>query len=639
MTTENKPKTLNQSAVKQAEVQRIIKIVSEDKQRRDQETTFFRNENLETYTEVAIGQFIGHNAKPEWKKDYQYNVFDPITRDKVMAILSKTGGMYEAQFFNTNKKLQSISDTIATVLNALYKDSTYRLNEKEKNKLTMLAALISPKAIWYEGWKNKKRIIRDIVERDPITAKITKTSEKKVVHYNGPYGFLLQVEDVIPGSLKERDLQEQPRMTILPKMQMETFRRQYPSAQYPDAALVQPFGRLFEDGLTEFTVRNDLKENEVEVITFFEKWEDRMSIIANGILITEVNSPMPFAHKDYPLVWGGFEELSPFFIYDMPLTMKLLDMQDVTNEVLNLTLDMVWRALNEVILVKDGDGINDDVIYGGGMVSVDNPSNFQKLDFGSSFGFQSASAVMERARRSIESSSLDAPSSGQSGSRQITAREAVIAREAALEITTLFLTNMENMEREKARLRVLNQLDRYKKPVEWEEVIGDDNTKKFIPVYKELSVRNARLDAGKRGTVNVVVTETPRSKEDLDQLNVLNDKELSQTIDISPELIRQIQFDVEIVANSVVKRTRGQDVAEAKGFLADATSLPNVLSVDYAAKEYVRALGKNPEEAMAAQEEPNPMEQALGITRTPSNPAKPIEEPTGSMEEMLNSLS
>lgn len=631
--TEDRPKKLSQSEAYDKERDRILKIVSEDKSRRDQETTFFRNETLSTYSDVALAQFIGYRSKPEWKKDYQYNIFDPITRDKIIAILSKTAGLYEAEFFNTNKKLAKVSETISTVLSAFYRDSTRKLKEVEKNKLTMLAALISPKAIWYEGWRYQKRTIREIEERDQY-GKISKTKEKKIVHYNGPWGELCQVEDIIPGSLKIRDLQEQPRFTWIPKMQIEEFRRKFPVSKYPEAAKVITHGQLFNNDFTEFTIRNDLKENEVEVIQFFEKWEDRASIIANGVLLTPPNSPMPFAHKDYPFVWGGFEELSPFFIYDMPLTIKILDMQDMSNEVLNLTLDMVWRALNEVMLVKDGDGINDDVLYGGGMVSVNDPQNFQKLEFGSSFGFNAAGSVLDRARRSIESSSLDAPTSGQTGTRQITAREAMIAREAALEITTLFLQNMENMERDKAILRVKNQLDRYNKASEWQERIGDDLTKEAIPVFRELSVRNSRLDGGRRGTAVINITETPRPKSELDKINTENDKEMSQTIDISPELIRMIEFDVEIVANSSVKKSKSMQVAEARAFMTDASSLPEVFNVGYAAEEYVKALGKNKDQALNKKEE-SPMAglmQQLGGAKPGEKPIMPKD----SLEQALN---
>ena len=590
-----------QSPELEKEKSRVLSIVQDDKARRDQATTFFRNENLLTYTDVGRSQFVGHREKPNWKKDYQYNVFDHMTRDKVMAILSKSAGLYEAQFFNTNKRMEGQSETISTLLGALYADSTRRLNEKTKNKLTMLSALISPKAIWFEGWRHQRRTIRDIEERDE-NGRISKTKERSIVHYNGPWGELVPVEDFIPGSLRIRDVQEQPRNTWIPKMQIDEFRRRFTTSRFPEAAKVKARGQMFDNELTEFTVRTDLKENEVEVAMFYEKWEDRFVVIANGIMLSIPNAPMPFAHKDYPFTWGGFEELDPFFVYDMPLTIKLLDMQDMNNEVLNLSLDMVWRALNEVILAEDGDDISDDVIYGGGIVEVNNPKNFQKLEFGSSFGFQSASQMMDRARRSIESASLDAPTSGQSGSRQITAREAVIAREAALEITTLFLQNMENMERDKAVLRVKNQLDRYKRPVEWEKRVGADLSEKSIPIFREMSVRDARLDKGKRGIANIRITQEPRSGEDLNRENVVNNKEMSQTIDVSPDVIRDITFEVEIVANSSVKKTKAQRVAEERAFYGDALAAPQVLNVQNAAKDYVKALGKNEDEALAKAE-------------------------------------
>lgn len=638
---ESKPTTKNVSQSREIDLEkaRVIQIVQDDKQRRDQENIFFRNDNLLTYTETGKMQFVGYREKPEWKKDYQYNVFDHITRDKVMAVISKSAGLYEAQFFNTNKRLAKVSQTIATVLGAFYKDSNRRLNEKEKNKLLMLSALTTPKAIWYEGWKFQKRSIREIEERDEF-GKITKVKKKDVVHYNGAYGEIVPVEDFVPGSLRIREMQEQPRVSWIPKMQIEEFRRRYPMSRFPEASKVQEYGAVFNNELGDLIVRNDLKESEVEVITCFEKWDDRMTIIANGIMLTPIDSPMPFAHKDYPFVWGGFEELDPHFVYDMPLTIKLLDMQDVNNEILNLTLDMVWRALNEVVLVSGGDGINDDVLYGGGMVDVNNAQNFQKLEFGSSFGFNSAGNVLNRVRQSIESASVDSVQSGQAGmGRAKTAREVLVAKEAALEITSVFLNNMENMERDKAFLRVKNQLDRYKNPIDWQKRIGVDLTEEAQEVFREISVRDAKLDNGQRGTVNVLITKNPRPKQKLDEANIENDKELSQTIDVTPEFIRQIEFDCEIVANSSVKKSKMAEVAEARNFLGDAATMPNVLSVPYAAKEYIKALGKKEDEALV-QQSANPMEEMM---KQAMNGGK--EQPKGvpgesdALEQVLNAQS
>lgn len=612
-----------QSEILQKERERVIRLIQEDRERRDRPNIFFRNTNLIQYTDISLQQFLGYRTKPEWKKDYQFNIFDPITRDKVMAIISKTGGMFEAEFFNTNKKLNKVSETITTVLSAFYKDSCTKLDDHLSNRALMLDALTSPKAIWYEGWRYQPRTIRDIIERDEA-GRVTKTAAKKVMYYNGPWGETINVKDIIPGSLKQRKLQEQPRFTWIPKYSIEDFKRMFPVSKYPEAAKVQAHRTLIDAGYTDWLIRPDLRDNEVEVAHLYEKWDDKLTIIANGIMLTPVNSPMPFAHKDYPFTWGGFEENSNYYIYDMPLTMKLLDMQDMTNEVWNLTLDMIWRALNEVILSTDGDSINDDVLYGGGIVEVDDPKNYQKLEFGSSFAFNSANTIIERAKRSIESSSLDAPTSGQSGTRQITAREVMVAKEAAMEITTLFLQNMEAMEKQKAILRVKNQLDRYKNPIDWKSAIGDELTGESLPIFRELSVRNTKLDGGKRGVANIKITDKPRSKKEVDKENIQDDKVLSQTIDISPDLIRDITFDVEIVPNSSTKKSKALQVAESRALLMDSVQMPDVLNVKNAAKEYVKALGKKESDHIIEETEAMPGQE----TGKEVNPVK--------MQDILN---
>lgn len=591
----------SQSKEKEALKSELLRLIREDKMNRDQQFSFFRDTTLATYTETGRQQFIGFREKPQWKDDYQYNVFDPVTRDKVMAIVSKAGGFYEAQFFNTNKRLAGASEAISVILGAFYKDSTRRLNEKEKNKLLMITALTTPKAIWFEGWRNQIRTVKDIEERGE-DGKILKVKERKIVHYNGPQGEIIPVEDFIPGSIKERDIQEQPRLTWVTRMQKPTFDRMFPVSKFPEADKVKTHGELIAEDITDFTVRQDLKEKEVEIIRYFNKWKDEFHIIANGVLLTEINSPMPFNHKDYPFVWGGFEELDHGFIYDMPLTIKIMDMQDVDNEVLNLSLDMLWRALNETILVQGGDEMNEDVLYGGGTIDVDNVNNFKKLDWGSGLAFSASNSLLDRVKQSLESASVSAESAGTAGTgRSRTAREVLVAREAAMEIATLFLTNMENMERDKALLRVKNQLDRYKNPIEWERRIGEDKTDE-IAKFREITVRDTTLTKNRKGTINVVITNKPRGEEELNQEN-RTAKETSQIIEVSPDFIRQIEFDVEIVANSSVRRSKVLESAENERFFRTALEVPQILDVRKAGEDWVKSLDKNPEEAMVQQRE------------------------------------
>jgi len=576
----------------------IMEIVRGDLERRNKPYSFFRNTTLLTYTDTGRMQYIGYREKPDWKEDYQYNVFDPVTRDKIMAIRSKIRGLFEAQFFNTNKKFAPFAETIAHVLMAFYKDASRRLKDKNKNKLITLAALTTPKAIWYEGWRIKKRDIKEIEERDEKTGEITKTSKKSITYSNDPYGELIPVEDFIPGSMKIRDIQEQPRMSWITRMQEDQFRREFSENIYPEAKKVKTSGQLLAEDYTKFSLRDDLKENEIEVLRYFNKWNDELAIIANGILITKLGNSFPFIHKDFPFCWTGFEELNPHFIYDMPLTIKLMDMQDADNEVLNLSLDMLWRALNEIVLVSGGDEISDDILYGGGFVEVDNPQNFQKLQFGSNFALNAGNSMMERIRRSLESSSVDAIQQGQTGQgRDITAREVLAAREAAIEMTSFFLENLEELERDKAVLRVKNMLDRYTRPVQWEKRIGEKLAGKAIPMFRQISVRNSQLDKGRVGLININITPTPRLEDEIEKEN-LNFKEMSQTIDISPDFIREIEFDVEIVANSSVKRSKALEVAQAKEFFGDALKVPQIINVRKAAENYIKALDKSPDEEL-----------------------------------------
>ena len=63
------------------------------REEKEQNVRFFNKgglgRNIYDYVKDSVDRMNEYKLKPDWKEDWQNNVFDPITRDKLIAILSK----------------------------------------------------------------------------------------------------------------------------------------------------------------------------------------------------------------------------------------------------------------------------------------------------------------------------------------------------------------------------------------------------------------------------------------------------------------------------------------------------------------------------------------------------------------------
>ena len=93
-------------------------------------------------------------------------------------------------------------------------------------------------------------------------------------------------------------------------------------------------------------------EDKVEVLFYYNKVKDMFAIVANGILLTQVDNPNPYKHKELPYVYSNYIPVIKSF-YGMGLPRFLRHLQEEKNTIRNMRLDLSKINIKNIILVDD----------------------------------------------------------------------------------------------------------------------------------------------------------------------------------------------------------------------------------------------------------------------------------------------
>jgi len=127
--------------------------------------------------------------------------------------------------------------------------------------------------------------------------------------------------------------------------------------KYPKSKKVSAGGDVYRPEW--FKPMGNLDDLEIEVIHYYDKSNDLYLIIANGVLLTPANNPIPYKHKDFPFV-RGVDILIPHSFVGMgePKVMKCL--QEERDTLRNMRLDTTHLNIQTQYIVDDRLELDDD---------------------------------------------------------------------------------------------------------------------------------------------------------------------------------------------------------------------------------------------------------------------------------------
>lgn len=561
--------------------------------------------NLIQYIDESEKRLNGNIEKPDYKDDWQSNLFDNITREKTISIVARLAAQrMRAKFFND----EGLDPTFANIISNLYeKAGRGKLGQGRDDEFTVLSmweAISKGTVVREESYRYGKRKIKD-GKPDQATGKV---KTKTIYEWEDVWSEIIPLEEFYPGDIRQMNIQKMPDCARGTEMSYTTFRQSY--SDYPEAEKVRPGKIAVTQNRTRYRVEDDVEGKMVLVIRYYNRITDSFDIVANGRLLTSLGNPLPYEHKQLPFNVGRFELLSNTFFYGMSLAFKLAAMQDMTNSIWNLSLDQLILALKTPIFNATGSDIDIDWLYPGAIVDLKRGTDINasirefKKDLGAFSASQSAISVIQGRISSLAGAGSEA--SGVAGAgRGRTAEEVATAREAALDIVGLFLRFMEWAEEDRAEQRAQIMLEKYAEPL------------KETGKLRKIIVDAVPLINGQFGKMYINLTDKPRQKTELDQANLAT-TDMSQIIDVKPKALRNFKYLIKIVPDSSVKDTEFRRRQESLKFFGIASQAPQIFNINDAALEVATAHGKDPNKALMQQKPqqgPTPEEEVAEILK------------------------
>lgn len=602
---------------------KYFKLFEEYKQNRNQPVRFFNkngeSRNIIDYVRDSVDRMNEFHLKPDWKEDWQNNVFDPITRDKLIAILSRLASTRMKPELHI--KPRSIFNLRGTemrrrVLSDLLEAANIKNEDEEQLIWEMYTAMSEGTVFGFESWKRGARKVEYVKSYNPDTGE-KETETIDFDNWDDVYGEIVPLEEFYPETIWVNNVKKLNKAFWAKKMKLSQFQEMY--QHFSNATKVKNAGFYRELGDFEWGISQDVDDDGVEVLMFFDKLNDKMGIWANGVEL--YFGCLPWNHKELPFWSAQFEMIHNQFLYGKSLPDKLMGMQDVDNAMFNAILDQLFIGLNAPIIVDGSiDDLGEGYLEPGRYYEVQPGSKAQRLDIG---GVDQTSFLMlQLIKRNMEESSISAQAHGVPTGGRKTKFEVQQLQEGALTLAGLFLQMMERAISRKYWLRTYNIMQYYSMP-------SRDKTGK--QKFKFIVLRDTMLTNNKKGTKMIQIVGGEDEKPSPETLKMLAEQEENKPFDVMETRVEPIvitrdylmnkDFDLEIriVPNSSVKETEVQKKNKTLAFSQMAFQRPDLFDQEIAAKKFAEAFDQPDDVVNVKQQQPQSGQQQ-GLPGQPGMP-------------------
>lgn len=579
---------------------------------------------LVEYINESVRRFITNVDARDDIEDWQARVHDGMTRNKVLATLSKIVQVLPIAEFNGRgdedfRKAQILTD--------LYQYSEDVDDYEELLINTLLECILKGTAISYEGQERKVQAIRNVKgSGDDMTIE---TGEKRI---NRLYGSLVPLEDFYPSNIGIRRIKDMPFCFWRSSIPFQQFLQDF--AMFGRSADVQPkvswSGEIEDRPYYLDFISDDVVEGMVEVIRYYNKDTDEYVLLANGIWLNAlmqagqlVVSPLPFTHKELPF-WDIRFELFPNFFYGKSLPDKLKSYQDVLNVLTNMLLDQSFLTIFPPILTSGFDSIEDDYLRPGRRTPVDTQGGslqeqYMKLDMGTPTGWHEF--ILNYTRKVMEEASMDQVQSGVAGvGGRTTAQEIDTASAGVSAMLGLFGRLIKYGLRRKALLRAKNILQFWTEessPI-IEQILGEGGTKKVNKAFNIIKVDNTVLTSGQRGLKIIEMYANPSdkpTKKQLETRKMLAQADMGKNIEVvamDADYIRNFEFDVKLVINTKSEDSKDQQkLQQLEKTRIYMSFFPDIIDKAELAAQTMEKLGDDPMKLIL----PSAVQSSLGLSQ------------------------
>lgn len=454
------------------------------------------------------------------KEDWQSNLFNPVTRNKMKAMMAGVALTEPPLSYSATNPSGLQSAPRAEGIKQLVTHSRIQDNPELQTFFQAWEAAAKGTVVVYDGYLKTKYKRKFISSYDLTTGEI-EFKEKEVIVDDRPIECIVPLQEFFIWDFNVFKVQDQPKIAWIKHYNREALEMEFGGykniAHVKDKETIKRYDSTIKTYFLDEWGNRVEDHDDYEVIRYYNKWEDRYEIWANGV-------PLLLA----PLVWGRKRKMYPFsktifepfvnsqFFWGKSFPSVIEGIQDVDNTLLNSILDKMYRSLTPPILVgtqnKDLFDIETELVNQDNKIYVPDVNAVKPMPFN---GVTSGEiAMLNYVARLGDLASLDANQQGIQG-KGVTAREILVANENAKKLKGIFFMFLTDLWIQKTRLRIINILMNYMQP-KTERILGE----KAEHIY---NVPNQKLSDGTTGMVGMHVANREKDLLPISEIEARED--------------------------------------------------------------------------------------------------------------------
>lgn len=481
----------------------------------------------------------------------------PVVRNKCMSIAAHaTARLIFPKVFAYNKDSDEQQDA-ARVMEDLMEWSGDISNYPFTALMRVITAMSSPASIGYTEYGEVTRLVKTEKGTDG------KWIEKRIRDEAYPcfMDCVVPVDQLYIENFFEPDIQKQGFLIWRKVYSYSAAQNKY-NGVYDNFQYARPgVQTIYDDANRTFYYVYDpnMRQEDVEEITYWNKNLDLKIILINGIMMTDCDNPNPRMDKMYPFDKFGYEPINNRFFYYKSLAFKLQHDAEIVNTLYQMVIDGTYLSIFKPMINRGGEIIASDVIVPGAVTTFSDPNaNLEAINVGSDLkaGMETLAVV----EKSINESSQEPLQQGMDSKGGQTAYEISKLEQNANTVLGLFLQMISKHVVDYGKLRI-SDIIQYLTLPEVVDITGEPEL-----TYKTFFLAGPANGSGKNKKIEFkkdmpdTMTKNEYMDASFDVLQEEKDKDM-EINRVNPIFFRDLKYKATISPD--VKNPKSEDLLRA----------------------------------------------------------------------------
>ena len=469
------------------------------------------------------------------RNDDEVRIVTGVTEKKIEAVENELLAMNLQSNFNAFNQ----EDKEDSELGHVFTDLVKRTNEIEKDEdfwVEAIQELLTQRAVFIEEILENPRIT------DKRSNQKTKQRNIKIAKKRLVCGLNVFLGDI---TIPAHRFNEQPYIICYNRLLYrgaKKIRGDNSNWQY-----VKPGMSLYDEqsqGMFDYRFGN-LKQDEVEVISYYSYPDDEYQVILNGVMMEKIGQKLPWEYEGYNLTMVVLKSMGRKFAYGKPLTASAKTLQALDNETIRNLIRKFRQAIEPPLAVAGrGKIYSRDIFAPASMAYGLKAGEFERLI--DHQGVTNGELAMYDLinRKTEEFIGVSNVTQGLTERQQLTATQTIEMQRQAIKMLGFAVLAVMRMKRDADFLRLYNILENYTQSTGKE---FDPLTNAVKDAYRRFTANDAEFENQQTGQKEIVFMNRDLEAQEEQQIFDFEEEQIklgqpTRIVTVNVEKLRQIPY-------------------------------------------------------------------------------------------------